>query len=132
MLIDKLKITPWDARRDLIVPGDHNSTILFCTDHWIAVCNQSISEHGAFFVALSGGSTPKSIFERITSPPYNTRIDWSKVHLFWSDERAVAPEHPDSNYHMAMQAGLGRMPIPKEHIYRMHAEDNIEANALAY
>jgi 6-phosphogluconolactonase len=132
MLIHRLKITPWDTRRDLIVPGDHYSTTQFCTDHWISICNQSINDHGAFFVALSGGSTPKSIFERITSPPYDTRIDWSKVHLFWSDERAVAPQHPDSNYHMAMQAGLGRMPIPKDHIHRMQAEENCEANALAY
>jgi 6-phosphogluconolactonase len=132
MPFERLKINPWDNRRDLIVPGDNYSTTLFCTDHWISVCNQSIKDHGAFFVALSGGSTPKSIFERITASPYNARIDWSKVHLFWSDERAVAPDHPDSNYHMAMQAGLNKMPIPKEQIHRMCAEEKIEENALNY
>lgn len=132
MLIERLKITPWDERRDLVIPGDNHSTTLFCTDHWISVCNKSISDHGAFYVALSGGSTPKAIFERITSPPYDNRIDWSKVHLFWSDERAVLPEHPDSNYHMAMQAGLQKMPIPKEQIHRMQAEKDIEAHALSY
>jgi 6-phosphogluconolactonase len=132
MLNDRMKVTSWDHRRDLIVPGDHYSTTIFCTDHWIAACNRSISDHGAFFVALSGGSTPKSIFERITSDPYASRIDWSKVHLFWSDERAVPPDHPDSNYHMAMQAGLQNMPIPKAQIHRMQAERDIEQNALAY
>src|SRR5580692_9368376 len=103
MLIEKLKITPWDERRDLIIPGDHYSTTFFCTDHWISLYNRSISDHGAFYVALSGGSTPKAIFERITSPPHDAQLDWSKVHLFWSDERAVPPDHPDSNFHMAMQ-----------------------------
>jgi 6-phosphogluconolactonase len=132
MLIDRLKITSWDGRRDLIVPGDHYSTTLFCTDHWISVCNRSISDHGAFFVALSGGSTPKSIFERITSSPYDVRIDWSKVHLFWSDERAVPPDNSDSNYHMAMEAGLSKMAIPQEQIHRMVAENDIETNALSY
>lgn len=132
MLIDRLKITPWDTRRDLIVPGDHYSTILFCTDHWISICNHSIHDHGAFFVALSGGSTPKAIFERISSPPFDNRIDWSKVHLFWSDERAVPSDHSESNYHMAMEAGLKKMPIPKEQIHRMHAETHIDTNALSY
>jgi 6-phosphogluconolactonase len=130
--LEKFKITSWDDRRDLIVPGDHNSTILFCTDHWISLCNRAIEDHGAFFVALSGGSTPKAIFERITSPPFSSRIDWAKVHLFWSDERAVAPDHPDSNFGMAMHAGLSKMPIPKNQIHRMVAETAIEQNALAY
>lgn len=132
MTIDKLKITPWDERRDLIIPGDHWATTLFCTEHWLSVYHRAIADHDAFFVALSGGSTPKSIFERISSPPYNHKINWSKVHLFWSDERAVPPDHADSNYHMAMQAGLNKMPILKEHIHRMHAEECIEKNALAY
>src|SRR5262249_37810698 len=74
----------------------------------------------------------KAIFERLTKPPYSTRIDWSKVHLFWSDERAVPPDHPDSNYRMAMEAGLSKMDIPASQIHRMHAETAIEDNARLY
>lgn len=131
-MLEKLMINPWDARRDLIIPGDHHATVLFSVNHWIAVCNRAIADHGAFYVALSGGSTPKAIFERISSSPYCDKIDWSKVHLFWSDERAVPADHPDSNYHMAMEAGLKKMPIPPQNIHRMQAEDKIEEQALAY
>jgi len=132
MLIPTHKTVCWDQRRDLIVPGDFLTTIAFCRQHWITLCKQAIQERGAFFVALSGGSTPKAIFEGITSPPNAADIDWSKVHLFWSDERAAPPDDPSSNYHMAMQAGFSRMPIPSSQIHRMHAEENIEENALRY
>lgn len=132
MLIDQAGINRWDSRRDLIIPGDHYSTILFCADHWISICNRAIEKHGSFFVALSGGSTPKSIFERLTVHPFESRIDWSKVYLFWSDERAVPPDDQESNYHMAMEAGFKKMPIPPEHIYRMQAETDIEAHAHSY
>ncbi len=130
--MDRSKITSWDARRDLVVPGDAEATIQFCTEHWLKVCNQSIDDHGAFYVALSGGSTPKAIFQKLTSPLYAHHIDWSKVHLFWSDERTVPPDHPDSNYHMALTAGLEKMAIAKNHIHRMQAEKDIDAHAHAY
>lgn len=132
MLIEKLQPRNWDERRDIIVPGDYPMTVIFCVEHFIALSKQAIKDHGAFFAALSGGSTPKAIFERLTSPPYDQMIEWNKLYLFWSDERAVSPDHPDSNYHMAMQAGLSKMPIPKEHVHRMRAEDRIEENALDY
>ncbi len=132
MLIEKLQPRSWDERKDIIVPGDYSMTLIFCVEHFIAASKQAIKDHGAFFVALSGGSTPKAIFERLSSSPYEQMIEWNKVHLFWSDERAVPPDHPDSNYHMAMQAGLSKMPIPQEQVHRMRAEEKIEENALDY
>lgn len=132
MLIEKLQPRAWDERRDIIVPGDYQMTLIFAVEHFIACSKKAIKDHDAFYVALSGGSTPKAIFEHLASPPYDQMIEWNKVHLFWSDERAIPPDHPDSNYHMAMQAGLGKMAIPKEHIHRMRAEDKIEENAAAY
>ena len=61
------------------------------------------------------------------------RLDWSKVFLFWSDERSVPPNDPDSNYRMALEeGGLSKLPIPQDHIFRMVAEEEIEANAKAY
>ncbi len=132
MLIEKLKPRLWDERRELIVPGNHSMTLIYCVEHWIAACKQAIKDHGAFFVALSGGSTPKAIFEHLSSPPYDQMVEWNKVHLFWSDERAALPDSNDSNYHMAMQAGLIKMPIPKSQIHRMVAEENIQENAALY
>ncbi len=132
MLIHEFRPEAWDARRNLIVPGDHSSTITFCVDHFLAVCKESIDQHGYCSVALSGGSTPKEIYQRLTSIPYKDLIDWKKILLFWGDERSVPPSDPDSNYHMAMEAGFDKMPIPKENIFRMQAEGNIEQHALAY
>lgn len=119
-------------RRELIVPGDTEATLAFCLEHFIAACETAIADNGHFFVALSGGSTPKVIFERLCKPPYKERIEWSKVYLFWSDERSVPPENKESNYHMAMEAGFKSVPVPPEHIHRMVAEKDIEQNALNY
>ncbi len=132
MLGQKLKPTSWDSRRDLIVPGDNEKTLVYCVEHFIAAAQEAIHDHGAFFVALSGGSTPKAIFQLLTNPAHEKRIEWKKVHLFWSDERAAPPDDPESNYHMAMLAGLARMPIPMEQVHRMEADANIEEKALAY
>lgn len=118
--------------RELVVPGDTQETLQFCVDHFVQIAQAAIQDHGAFYVALSGGSTPKAIFEKLTSAPYAEKIDWKLVHLFWSDERSTPPTDKDSNFHMAMQAGLAHMPLAKENIHRMVAEENIDENALAY
>lgn len=121
-----------DPRRELIIPGDANVTMAFCADHFLKMSQKAIADHGAFYVALSGGSTPKELFHRLSLPPFSESVDWAKVHLFWSDERTVPPDHPDSNYAMAMAAGLGKMPIPKNQIHRMQAESDLEQHAELY
>lgn len=123
---------PWDERRDLALPGNKEATIEFCTKHFIDTANFSIKDHGAFYVALSGGSTPKAIFKNLASESFRSQVDWSKVYLFWSDERSVGPDHEDSNYHMAMTFGFQSLPVKKDHIFRMVAEENLESNALVY
>ena len=126
------KATRWDDRRDLFIGQDKEEALTYCVEHWIQCCQHALQDHGAFFVALSGGSTPKAIYERLTSPSYAAQVEWSKVHLFWSDERMVPPTHPDSNYRMAMESGLQKIGIPSEQIHRMIAEDPLEMHALAY
>jgi len=132
VLIEKLEPRSWDERRQIIIPGDQQMTTIFCVEQFISLSKKAIKDHDAFFVVLSGGSTPKAIFEHLSSPPYAQMVEWNKVHLFWGDERSAAPDHAENNYHMAMQAGLRKVPIPKEQIHRMRAEENIEENALAY
>jgi 6-phosphogluconolactonase len=83
---------------------------------------QSIARHGQFLVALSGGSTPRTLFELLASNEFRGQVDWAKVHVFWSDERAVPPDHPDSNYGMARRELLLRVPIPQANVHRMEAE----------
>ena len=125
-------IRPVDERRDLAVPGDKYDTLDFCVQHWLDIGALSIKTRGKFCVALSGGSTPKAIFQSLSSSRDRNSLDWSKVYLFWSDERSVDPDHSDSNYLMAMTSGLGSLPIPDEQIFRMEAEDTIERNAERY
>lgn len=126
-------IFSFDDRRDIIVPGSHVDTITYCTKHFIDIANHAIQSFGACSVALSGGSTPKTIFQQLASPTYRKHIDWSKMLIFWSDERCVPPDHPDSNYRMAMDAGFATLPIPKQNIFRMPADsDDIEQAAISY
>ncbi len=126
-----MKQSPFDARRTIIIPGKKEETLAFAANHWIECGQKAISDHGYFAAALSGGSTPKLIYERIVTQ--KSKLDWGKVFLFWSDERAVPPDDTESNFHMAMVEGkLNQLPIPKENIFRMVAEKEIEANAIAY
>ncbi len=83
---------------------------------------QSISRHGQFLVALSGGNTPRKMYELLASAEFRGQVDWAKVHVFWSDERTVPPDHPDSNYGMARRELLLRVPIPLANVHRMEAE----------
>ncbi len=122
----------FDERRNYVILKDQQHAIAFCVSHFLALAKAAIEAHGQFSVALSGGSTPKAIFQNLASAKESKLIDWSKVKLFWSDERSVGPEHVDSNYHMAMEAGLKTLPFLPEHIFRMKAEKNIQDEALAY
>ncbi len=124
-------IQSWDSRRDYIIPGREEETISFAAEHWIHSAKRAIQQRGLFAVALSGGSTPKAIYQRLASD-YKSAIDWSKVHLFWSDERGVGPDHPDSNYRMAMESGLKTLPIPFSQIHRMKGETDLHRAASDY
>lgn len=122
----------WDERRDIAHPGDKSETITFCVEHFINCAKEAIKTHQYFAVALSGGSTPKVIFKKLSSAPNSSEIDWTKVLLFWGDERSVSPTNSESNFRMAMDAGLKTLSIPPDHVFRMEAEDNIQENAKAY
>ncbi|MEX2315095.1 MAG: 6-phosphogluconolactonase, partial [Thermomicrobiales bacterium] len=70
-------------------------------------------------IALSGGSTPRGFHELLAE---SDGIDWSRVHVYWGDERTVPPDHPESNYRMARETLLDYVPIPSEQIHRMRGE----------
>ena len=64
-----------------------------------------------FLLVLSGGSTPKGLYGLLSTPRFRDRINWSSVEFFWGDERAVPPDHPDSNYRMARESLLAPLQI---------------------
>ena len=70
-----------------------------------------------FALNLSGGSTPKRLYELLASSAFRDRVEWPKLHLFWGDERFVAADHPDSNYHMTKRAMLDHVSIPAAQIH---------------
>lgn len=83
----------------------------------------TISASGdSFGVALSGGSTPHFLYEALASSTYREHIDWARWHVFFSDERAVPPDHAASNFRLAHDALLAKVPIPSGQIHRMPAE----------
>ncbi len=98
----------------------------------VRIANQSVAERGRFTIALSGGSTPKSLFNLLASNA-KASLPWDRTFFFWSDERHVGPDDPDSNYHMANQAMLSKVPVPAGNVFRMPAENpDAAAAAQAY
>jgi 6-phosphogluconolactonase len=90
---------------------------------------------GRFRVALAGGSTPRGLYSLLASEdaPFRDRVPWEKVQVFWGDERAVPPDHRDSNYKMAWDTLLSRVPVPPANIHRIRAElPDARAAADAY
>ncbi|WP_294532001.1 6-phosphogluconolactonase [uncultured Rhodoblastus sp.] len=77
---------------------------------------------GVFAVALSGGSTPRAVYERLAGPPYREQFPWSRTHWFWGDERFVPHDDPRSNFRMAREALLSRAPIPAVNIHPIPTE----------
>jgi len=93
--------------------------------------NQAVVKNGKFSVALSGGSTPKSLYSLLAGEKRNS-VPWDKVYFFFGDERHVPPDHPDSNYRMANEAMFSKVPVRPENIFRIHAEQDAEQAALDY
>jgi 6-phosphogluconolactonase len=87
-----------------------------------ARASTAVRAKGRFTVALSGGSTPKALYSLLASGSVAS-IPWDKIYFFWGDERHVPPDHPDSNYRMAYEAMLSKVPVPKENIFRIHGEE---------
>lgn len=122
----------YDERRDIAIPGDSSTTVAFAVGEFLDSATNAIEDHGYFAVALAGGSTPQAIYKQLSNPKNHKVIDWKKVLVFWSDERCVPLDHADSNYRMAMEAGIGSLPIPRKNIYPMMTDEDPEVSALAY
>ena len=86
------------------ISADAPSLIKAAAEHFVTTARAAIAKRGVFHVALAGGSTPKGLYQKLTTSPYVEQIDWSRVHLFFGDERCVLPTHEDSNFKMAREA----------------------------
>lgn len=101
-------------------------------DRFAALASAAVAERGRFSVALAGGSTPEPVYARLAEEPLDQEIDWTRVEVFWGDERCVPPDHPDSNYRMARQVLLRHVSVPDENVHRIKGELAPEEAAVAY
>ncbi len=89
-------------------------------------------KQGNFFIAISGGNTPNTLFKQLAGPSFNEKIAWNKVHFFWCDERCVPPGDSQSNYGTANKNLFSLVPIPAENIHRIHGEAEPRNEAIRY
>ncbi len=90
------------------------------------------TSQGRFTIALSGGSTPRRLYQVLASLSYAKEMAWDRWQVFWSDDRCVPPDHQDSNYRMAREELLDHVAIPDTNVHRMRGEDDPHEAALAY
>jgi len=120
------------ARRILVAPSledlANEAAALFARG-----AEEACAARGAFSVALAGGSTPERLYRLLSGegdPLYRARIPWKRIDWFWGDERHVAPDHAESNYRMACEALLSKVPVRDGSVHRIRAE-NPDAGAAA-
>jgi len=91
-------------------------------DHILDTAQESVSSHGMFAIALSGGSTPLPVYQLLAQPPYSEEMPWEYVHIFWSDERTVPPGHEKSNFSAANRILIEPLSLPEQNIHRIKGE----------
>jgi 6-phosphogluconolactonase len=96
---------------------------------FVRCAGEAIAARSRFTVALSGGSTPHHQFQLLAAEPYRDQVDWPGVQVFWGDERSVPPDHKDSNYRMAKEALLTKVPLTASNVHRLKAERTDRDNA---
>jgi 6-phosphogluconolactonase len=119
-------------KREIIVCSDTDELGHRAADQFVASAQQAIGARGRFCVALSGGTTPRALYERLAEPAFGSAIAWPRVHLFWGDERCVPPDDPASNYRVARDSLLSKIAIPAGNVHRMSGEKEPRAAAAEY
>ncbi len=94
--------------------------------------NVAVKKNGVFSLVLTGGRSPRTLYELLAASPYKTSMPWQQTHVFWGDDRAVAPNNEASNFKLAHETMLTKIDIPQENIWRMKGELGAEAAATEY
>ncbi len=114
-------------RMDIV--ADREALVYAAREVITAAAAISIGRRGFFRIGLAGGSTPRPVYEALAA---DLDIDWARWQIFWSDERTVPPDHPESNYRMAREALLSKIPCRPAMIMRMMGEVDPDAAAASY
>jgi 6-phosphogluconolactonase len=117
---------------EIQIYNNSDKLVAAAAEAFVRLAEEAISSRGRFCVALAGGSTPRALHSILAKEDFAARVDWSKVYLFWGDERCVAPDHADSNFRMARETLLDHVPVSEENIHRMRGEIDAQESATEY
>ncbi len=115
-------MTQEHGKKEIVVCRDLAELSRRAAEFFVEAAKSAVADHGRFSVALSGGTTPRVAYALLASD-FRNRVRWANVHCFWSDERCVPPDHPESNFRMANEALLSRVDVPASNVHRMKGED---------
>ena len=118
--------------RMVLVWNDVDALSMAAAYFFVMECNRCIQKNGKFVVALSGGNTPKKLYELLASPAFARNIPWRSVFLFWSDERFVPRTEAESNYRMAKESLLCEIDIPAKNVFPVPVDGSPEKAAHKY
>lgn len=118
--------------RQVRVLDDAEGVARSAAERFVELARDAISARERFSIALAGGSTPKRTYELLAGDEHKERVDWSKVHIFFGDERCVPPDHAESNYRMANEVLISRVPVPSRNVHRINGQGDAIANASLY
>jgi len=111
---------------------DAESLSIATAHFFVTECHRCIAKHGRFVIALSGGNTPKRLYQLLATPEFSNNIPWKKVFLFWSDERFVPQTDAESNYRMVKENLLDHISIPKKNIFPTPVKNSPKLGAAKY
>lgn len=121
-----------ETQPEIVICRDAKDLSRRVAEEFVRLADESIKQRGRLIAALSGGSTPKGVYSLLATPKFRKPIPWGKVYLFFGDERAVPPDAPESNYRMANETLLSKVPLPRENIFRFRGEEWPEDAARQY
>jgi 6-phosphogluconolactonase len=111
------------VHREIRILPDAAAIAKRAAQEFVQAAASAVREKNSFSVALAGGSTPKALYSLLVNDPtLRSQIPWDKIHLFFGDERHVGPGHPDSNFRMATEAMISRLPLTKDQVVRVKGE----------
>jgi len=122
------------VEREIRILVDGAAIAKRAAQEFVQAAASAVREKGSFNVVLAGGSTPKALYGLLVNDPtLRSQVPWDKIHLFFGDERHVAPDHPDSNFRMAAETLISKSPLKPEQVTRIKGEyPDADRAALEY
>lgn len=107
---------------ETVILPDSGAVAAAAAERWARLAAESIEARGRFMVALSGGATPRPLYRLLASEPYRSSLPWSRTGIFFTDERRVPQDHPDSNYRMVRETLLADVPVAPSQVFPLKGE----------